>query len=136
MIDYLKKFVLNPKYHKYFIGFIASVTHMVLITIVFAITVFSFNIRILSLTFLLTLFLLYLNHIVKNCPLTHMENESYQFSVVDFFNKLFPIDYDPKRKYEVQLQYIFISLAIIGTKILFFLVKDDIPRMYDIKYTF
>ena len=56
-------------------------------------------------------------------------------TVTDLFNRWFPINYDKNRRYEVQLQYIFIAIAIITTKILFYLLKNDLKNFLDIQYT-
>ena len=48
---------------------------------------------------------------------------------------MFPIDYDKNRRYEAQLQYIFLIWTILGTKLLFSMIQSDLSNIVSIKYT-
>jgi hypothetical protein len=129
-----KNFTESPVF-KYAKGFIVSTVHFIIINIMFIVSVFSFDIKVLGFSLFVCIGLIIANIIVHNCPLTEIEEEVWGDSVVDFFNRYFPINYNSNRKFEVQLQYIFICASIIGTKILFYLVKNDLKNYMDIKYT-
>lgn len=131
----VKNSFTESKIFKYSKGFIASTLHFIIINLMFIVSVFSFNVKVLSFALFVSIGLIVANIIVHNCPLTQIEEEVWGDSVVDLFNRYFPINYDSKRKFEVQLQYIFICSAIIGTKLLFYFVKDDLKNYMDIKYT-
>ena len=104
---------------KYAKGFVVSTLHMIIICIMFTVSVFSFDVKVLGFALFCVIGLIMTNVIVHNCPLTEIEEEVWGDSVVDFFNRWFPINYNSNRKFEVQLQYIFICGAIIGTKLMF-----------------
>ena len=113
---------------KYAKGFIVSTLHLIIINTMFLVSIFSFNVKLLSFALFIAIGLIIVNLVVHNCPLTEIEEEVWGDSVVDFFNRHFPINYSKDRKFEVQLQYIFICAAIIGTKLLFYFVKDDLKN--------
>jgi len=131
----VKKNFAESTVFKYAKGFIVSTLHFIIINIMFLVSVFSFDIKVLGFSLFVCIGLIIANIVVHNCPLTEIEEEVWGDSVVDFFNRYFPINYNSNRKFEVQLQYIFICGAIIGTKILFYLVKNDLKNYMDIKYT-
>jgi hypothetical protein len=131
----VKKTFIESKAFKYAKGFIVSTLHFLIINIMFLVSVFSFDIKVLGFALFVCIGLIIANIVVHNCPLTEIEEEVWGDSVVDFFNRYFPINYNSNRKFEVQLQYIFICASIIGTKILFYLVKNDLKNYMDIKYT-
>ena len=128
------KYVISNIFN-YAKGIVASTLHMIIIGLMFFISVFSFNIKVLSFALVCVTGLLIINIIIHNCPLTQIEEEVWGDCVVDFFNRYFPINYDSRRKFEVQLQYIFICGAIISTKLLFYVVKYDLKNYMDIQYT-
>ena len=131
----IKKKHRESNMFKYAKGFIVSVLHLIIINTMFIVSVFSFNVKLLSFALFICIGLIIINLVVHNCPLTEIEEEVWGDSVVDFFNRHFPINYSKERKFEVQLQYIFICTAIIGTKLLFYFVKDDLKNYMDIQYT-
>jgi len=131
----VKKAFVESTPFKYAKGFIVSTLHLIIINIMFIISVFSFDIKVLGFALFVCIGLIIANIVVHNCPLTEIEEEVWGDSVVDLFNRYFPINYNSNRKFEVQLQYIFICAAIIGTKILFYLVQNDLKNYMDIKYT-
>lgn len=131
----IKKKHRESNMFKYAKGFIVSVLHLIIINTMFIVSVFSFNVKVLSFALFICIGLIIINLVVHNCPLTEIEEEVWGDSVVDFFNRHFPINYSKERKFEVQLQYIFICTAIIGTKLLFYFVKDDLKNYMDIQYT-
>lgn len=131
----IKKKFMDSKIYKYSKAFIASFMHLIIICSISFVAIFSFNIKVLGFAFFVCICLINVNILVHNCPLTEIEEEVWGDSVMDFFNRNIPINYDKERKYEVQLQYIFIFASIIVTKILFYLVKDDIKNYMNIKYT-
>ena len=131
----VKKKFRESDIFKYAKGFVASTLHLVIIMLMFIVSVFSFDIKVLSFALFCVIGLIITNVIIHNCPLTEIEDEVWGDCVVDFFNRWFPINYDSTRKFEIQLQYIFICGAIIGTKLMFYFVKDDLKNYMDIKYT-
>lgn len=131
----IKKKHRESNMFKYAKGFIVSALHLIIINTMFIVSVFSFNVKVLSFSLFICIGLIIINLVVHNCPLTEIEEEVWGDSVVDFFNRHFPINYSKERKFEVQLQYIFICTAIIGTKLLFYFVKDDLKNYMDIQYT-
>lgn len=127
----MDKVTYNSKLFGYFTGFI----HLVLIVLVYLITIFSFDITILTIIFLTATFLIVLNKMYKDCPLSIIEEKTIGNCVVNTFNKLFPIEYDKNRRHEVQLQYIFVIWTILATKILFSFLQKDLINYVNIKYT-
>lgn len=116
-------------------GFTASVLHLIIINVIFLISVFSFNLTTLMITGTITTIILIFNIILHDCPLSNIEEHLNGDTVTDLFNRWFPINYDKNRRYEVQLQYIFIAISIIITKILFYLIRKDFKKYMNIKYT-
>ncbi len=117
------------------IGYFSSTLHLVIILLTTFIGVFSFNIKLLIVTLMLTTLILFGNIVLHDCPLSNIEESRLGDTAVDYINSFFPINYDKNRRYEVQLQYIFILNSIIGLKILFYFLKDDIRNILEIKYT-
>ena len=138
-MDNLRKIKYNKLFQKSTLekiqGFTTSILHLLVINLIFLISVFSFNLTTLILTGMITTIILIFNIILHDCPLSNIEEHRNGDTVTDFFNRWFPINYDKKRRYEVQLQYIFIAIAIIVTKILFYLIKKDLKKFLDINYT-
>jgi hypothetical protein len=116
-------------------GFTTSILHLFVINAIYLIAVFSFNITTLMITGAITTIILIFNIILHDCPLSNIEEHRNGDTVTDLFNRWFPINYDKSRRYEVQLQYIFIAISIIITKILFYLMKKDLKNFLDISYT-
>ena len=116
-------------------GFVTSILHLFVINAIYLIAVFSFNLTTLMITGVITTVILIFNIILHDCPLSNIESHRNGDTVTDLFNRWFPINYDKSRRYEVQLQYIFIAIAIIVTKILFYLMKKDLKNFLDISYT-
>ena len=116
-------------------GFTTSILHLIVINLIFFISVFSFNLTTLMITGAITTIILIFNIILHDCPLSNIEESRLGDTAVDYINSFFPINYDKNRRYEVQLQYIFILNSIIGLKILFYFLKDDIRNILEIKYT-
>ena len=116
-------------------GFTTSLLHLFVINAIYLVVVFSFNLKTLIITGIITTLILIFNIILHDCPLSNIEQERMGDTVTDLFNRWFPINYDKNRRYEVQLQYIFIAIAIITTKILFYLLKNDLKNFLDIQYT-
>tara|TARA_B100000524_G_scaffold347159_1_gene248602 strand:- start:1314 stop:1730 length:417 start_codon:yes stop_codon:yes gene_type:complete len=117
------------------IGYFSSILHVVIIFTVTFIGIFSFNIKLLTITCIFTTLILFANIVLHDCPISNIEKTRLGDTSVDFINRFFPINYDSSRRYEVQLQYIFIITAIIGLKIIFYFLKDDIKNILEIKYT-
>jgi len=126
---------IESKVFKYFKGFIATTLHLIIMSLLIVISIFSFNVKVLSVALFFSLFLLIINLAIHNCPLTEIEEEVWGDSSVDFLNRHFPINYNSGRKFEVQLQYIFIVSAIIAIKLMFYFVRDDLKNYMNIKYT-
>lgn len=126
---------IKSKWFNYFTGFISTTLHMIIMCILVIISIFSFNVKVLSLALLFTVSLLIINIAVHNCPLTEIEEDVWGDSSVDFLNRHFPINYNSDRKFEVQLQYIFIVSATIAIKLMFYFMKDDFKNYMNIKYT-
>ena len=116
-------------------GITTSILHLLVINLIFLISVFSFNLTTLMITGTITTVILLFNIILHDCPLSNIEEHRNGDTVTDFFNRWFPINYDKNRRYEVQLQYIFIAMSIIVTKILFYLIRKDLKKFLDISYT-
>ncbi len=116
-------------------GFTTSIIHLFVINAIFLIAVFSFNLTTLIITGIITTIILLFNIILHDCPLSNIEEHRNGDTVTDLFNRWFPINYDKNRRYEVQLQYIFMGMSIIVTKILFYLLKKDLKKFLDINYT-
>lgn len=132
--DLCKK-IVDSKYHKLIMGFTASALHIFIISSILIVAIFSFDLKALIVTLIIGSGIMTLNLILHNCPLTHMEQSMLGDSVIDIMNRYFPINYSKDRCYEVQLQYIFISLAIIVSKIMFFFIRNDMKNYFNIKYT-
>lgn len=127
--------MINNNLHNKTIGYLMSIVHITLILCIYFLTIFSFNTTILSILFFGTTIMIILNKIYKDCPISSIEEQSFGTCVVDVFNKLFPIDYDKNRRYEAQLQYIFLIWTILGTKLLFSMIQSDLSNIVSIKYT-
>ena len=117
------------------IGYTSGILHILVILVITFISIFSFNIKLLWITWLFSTLILIGNIILHDCPLSNIETSRLGDSYVDIINKYFPINYDNSRRYEVQLQYIFLTTAILGLKILFFYLKNDLKNILNIKYT-
>lgn len=115
-------------------GITTSIIHLIVINAIYLITVFSFNLHTLMITGAITTIILLFNIILHDCPLSNIEEHRNGDTVTDLFNRWFPINYDKSRRYEVQLQYIFIAVSIIITKIMYLLVKKDLKNFLDIMY--
>ena len=102
----IKKKHRESNMFKYAKGFIVFLLHLIIINTMFIVSVFSFNVKVLSFALFICIGLIIINLVVHNCPLTEIEEEVWGDSVVDFFNRHFPINYSKERKFEVQLQYI------------------------------
>lgn len=117
------------------IGYTSGILHILVISVITFISIFSFNIKLLWTTWLFSTLILIGNIILHDCPLSNIETSRLGDSYVDIINKYFPINYDNSRRYEVQLQYIFLTTTILGLKILFFYLKNDLKNILNIKYT-
>ena len=117
------------------LGYVTSIVHLILVLSVYFITIFSFDLNILFLIFFGLTFLLVLNKAYKDCPLSRIEQDNIGTCMVDAFNKIFPIEYNKNRRYEVQLQYIFILWTMLFTKILFGFLQKDFANYLKINYT-
>lgn len=117
------------------IGYTSGILHILVILVITFISIFSFNIKLLWITWLFSTLILIGNIILHDCPLSNIETSRLGDSYVDIINKYFPINYDNSRRYEVQLQYIFLTTTILGLKILFFYLKNDLKNILNIKYT-
>lgn len=117
------------------IGYTSGILHILVISVITFISIFSFNIKLLWITWLFSTLILIGNIILHDCPLSNIETSRLGDSYVDIINKYFPINYDNSRRYEVQLQYIFLTTTILGLKILFFYLKNDLKNILNIKYT-
>lgn len=117
------------------IGISTGIIHLIIISIITFIGVFSFNINTLSITFVIVSLILIGNIILHDCPLSNIEEQRLGDCFVDKINQYFPINYDKTRRYEVQLQYIFIISSIIGLKILFYFFQKDLKNIIELKYT-
>ena len=117
------------------IGYTSGILHILVILVITFISIFSFNINLLWITWLFSTLILIGNIILHDCPLSNIETSRLGDSYVDIINKYFPINYDNSRRYEVQLQYIFLTTTILGLKILFFYLKNDLKNILNIKYT-
>ena len=127
-------FVKTDLYSKLY-GILNGTLHIFIIYGLSILGIFSFNIRVLVITFFITLIILIGNIILHDCPLSNIEQERLRDSYVDKINNLFPINYDKKRRYEVQLQYIFTLISIILCKLIYFLIFYDSFNFFKIKYT-
>jgi hypothetical protein len=116
-------------------GFTAGTLHYALIAMLSWISVFSFDIKTLSVALTCLIIIGLANIILHNCPLSQIETQAFGDCLTDIFNRYIPINYDCNRRYEVQLQYIILCGALAMAKILFSFVKDDIKNYLAIKYT-
>lgn len=132
--DFIQK-ITDSKWLNYLKGIIASSVHIFIITSFFLVSVLSFNLKTLWIFLFGTFLIIAINNSLHNCPLTQIEEETLGISIVDMFNRYFPINYSCDRKYEVQLQYLWICSGVIGSKIMFYYIKDDMKNIFSIKYT-
>lgn len=110
-------------------GFTISIIHFVLVLGIYTVTVFSFDMKTLVCTSFIALSILLINIILHDCPLSQMEEQRIGDSFVDFLARHFPINYDRTKRYEMQLQYIFTALAIMASKIIYLLLKNDLKNI-------
>ena len=75
------------------------------------------------------LIILAINHIYGDCPITTIEEHHLGFSSIDLGNTFSPIKYDKSKRPEITLQWIFISLVIVLSKILIVFLKDILKDM-------
>ena len=106
-------------------GLLNGLLHNLIIYGLTFIGIFSFDIRILTYSFLLTAFILIGNIILHDCPLSNIEEERLGDSYVDIINNFFPINYNRNNRYSVQLQYIFTLISIFMTKIIYYFIFKD-----------
>ena len=117
--------LLRKGYISKLFGLLNGILHNIIIYGLTIIGIFSFDIKILSYSLLLTIFILIGNIILHDCPLSNIEEERLGDSYVDFINSFFPINYKKENRYSVQLQYIFTLTSIFMSKIIYhFIVKD------------
>ena len=117
--------LLRKGYISKLFGLLNGTLHNIIIYGLTIIGIFSFDIKILSYSLLLTIFILIGNIILHDCPLSNIEEERLGDSYVDFINSFFPINYKKENRYSVQLQYIFTLTSIFMSKIIYhFIVKD------------
>ena len=121
--------------YKLFLGYLTAILHIILALVVYLITVFSFNLGTLFVVFLAVSIILALNKFWKDCPLSKIEEENLSVCLTDQIYSFLPINYDKKKRYEVQLQFIFIIWTILSTKILFAIFQKDLKKILNIKYT-
>jgi len=67
----------------------------------------------------------FMNILLHNCPLSNMERSKLGTDMTSTFNKYLPIEYDEKRQYSVQMQYIIILLSIVNVKGILWLFKRN-----------
>lgn len=113
-------------------GLLNGFLHNLIIYGLTIIGIFSFDIRILTYSFFLTIFILLGNIILHDCPLSNIEEERLGDSYVDFINSFFPINYNKKNRYTVQLQYIFTLTSIFMTKIIYYFIAKDIKNYFNL----
>lgn len=130
-----KKIFRESKWFRLLKGIIATTTHSIIISGFFWASVLSFNVKNLWIFLFGTYLLIAINIIIHNCPLTQIEEEVWGDSIVDLFNRNLPINYCSERKFEVQLQYLFLCSAIIGAKLIFFYLRNELKSFMNIKYT-
>tara|TARA_B100001093_G_C26831721_1_gene1016442 strand:- start:1523 stop:1933 length:411 start_codon:yes stop_codon:yes gene_type:complete len=110
-------------------GFSVSITHFVLICAVFFATLLSFDIKTLVFTSIISLAILIINIVLHDCPLSQIEEQRLGDSFVDWLSRGIPINYNRERRYELQLQYILLVLAMLSSKIIFILLKNDLKNI-------
>ena len=132
--DFIQK-ITDSKWLNYFKGIAASSVHMFIVTSFFWVSILSFNLKTLYVFLFGTYLIIAINILNRNCPLTEIETDVWGTSVIDIFHRYLPINYSSDRIYEVQLQYLWVCSGIIGSKILFYYIKDDIKNYLGMKYT-
>lgn len=106
-----------------FIGGMVSLIHIFIVYASFFIILLTDNLFILySMSFVL-LIILAINHVYGDCPITTIEEDHLGFSSIDLGNSFSPIKYDKTRRPEITLQWIFLSLIIVLSKILIVFLK-------------
>ena len=86
----------------------------------------SFTILILmDFFFLITLIM---NYIYGDCPVTQIEEQYANTSMIDTVNSLFPIKYNKNRRDVVTLQWIFMAILVTTSKILLLLIKSSLKK--------
>ena len=107
-----------------FIGLLCMLFHNIIIYITLFVVIFSNNFFILYSLGFIILIILFINYLYHDCPISSIEEYHLGFCSVDYENSILPINYDKNKRPEITLQWIFISLIIILSKILFlFLIK-------------
>tara|TARA_B110000114_G_scaffold164177_1_gene183543 strand:- start:1011 stop:1442 length:432 start_codon:yes stop_codon:yes gene_type:complete len=132
--DFIQK-ITDSKWLNYLKGIIASSVHIFIITSFFWVAVLSFNLKTLWIFLFGTYVIIAINISLHNCPISQIEEETLGMSVVDIFHRYLPINYSRDRKYEVQLQHLWVCSGVIGAKIMFYYIKDDMKNFFSIKYT-
>ena len=114
----------NSNNKNIFIGLFFTSTHILIVYIAIFVAIFSNNFFVLYSLGLIILFILFLNHLYHDCPISLLEDYHLDFSSVDYGNSFLPINYNKNRRSEVTLQWILMALVIVLVKILvLFLIK-------------
>lgn len=86
------------------------------------------NIKHLSLLGIILFLILISNFIYEDCPISLIEENFTEITIMDYFNYYSPIKYNRKRRPEVTLQWIWGGLLLILLKILLILCKISLSK--------
>lgn len=84
-----------------------------------------FVLIMMDLFFIITLIL---NYYYGDCPVTQIEQNYGNTTMIDTANKLFPIKYDKKNRNVVTLQWIFMAILVATTKISLIFLKSSLKN--------